>query len=110
MIFIGNVKFAGTVHLGDSAGICISCNSILKASEQLKIEDIKNLQNYYIYLAKLTRENGISRLHCEELTGQTNKEDGRKRQRLFQNRVLEGEIAKVEEIDLLSVTTTMEAG
>ena len=51
------------------------------------------------------------RLNCEELTGQTNKADGRKRQRLFQDIVLPGtENARTDPIDLLSVTTTMEAG
>ncbi|MEI9954880.1 MAG: helicase-related protein [Ferruginibacter sp.] len=68
------------------------------------------MDNYYIYLAKLSRENKPSRLHCEELSGQTDKDDAKKRQRLFQGRILEGEVSKVEEIDLLSVTTTMEAG
>ena len=50
------------------------------------------------------------RLHCEELTGQTNKEDSLDRQRLFQGVALDGETPVVDEIDMLSVTTTMEAG
>ncbi|MET4141462.1 DEAD/DEAH box helicase [Pedobacter sp. UYP1] len=99
-----------TVHLHHSAGICIGCNNILPTADILTTKDIENLDNYYIYLAKLARENKPTRLHCEELTGQTDKEDARKRQRLFQGRTLEQEIKKVEEIDLLSVTTTMEAG
>lgn len=100
----------GTVHLQQSCNVCIGCNSRLENPIILTDEIIENLDNYYIYLAKLSRENKPSRLHCEELSGQTDKEDARKRQRLFQGRALEGEIAKVEEIDLLSVTTTMEAG
>jgi DEAD/DEAH box helicase domain-containing protein len=99
-----------TVHLHRSAGICISCNARLTNTATLAQEDIENLDNYYIYLAKLVRDNQPMRLHCEELSGQTNKDDARKRQRLFQGRVLDGEVSKVEEIDLLSVTTTMEAG
>jgi hypothetical protein len=52
------------------------------------------------------------RLNCEELTGQTNKSDARKRQRLFQNICLPDpeESVLVDPVDLLSVTTTMEAG
>ncbi len=100
----------GTIHLQHSCNICIGCNYPLGEASLLTEEIIENLDNYYIYLAKLSRENKPSRLHCEELSGQTDKEDARKRQRLFQGRTLDGEIAKVEEIDLLSVTTTMEAG
>ena len=44
------------------------------------------------------------------MTGQTSKEDSRKRQRLFQEIFLENENRVVDGIDLLSVTTTMEAG
>jgi hypothetical protein len=67
------------------------------------------LSDYYSYLATQTEE--LFRLNCEELTGQTNKADGRTRQRLFQNVVLPNtENALTDPIDLLSVTTTMEAG
>lgn len=100
----------GTVHLHHSAGICIGCNSNLIEASLLTNDDIQNKDNYYIYLAKLARESGTTRLHCEELSGQTDKEDARKRQRLFQGRTLDEEVRIVEEIDLLSVTTTMEAG
>jgi hypothetical protein len=78
-------------------------------SNTLLQQQIDNFENYYVYLAHLLKDKP-SRLHCEELTGQTDKDDARKRQRLFQGRTLENEIKKVEEIDLLSVTTTMEAG
>ena len=66
--------------------------------------------DYYRYLA--LNSGDVFRLNCEELTGQTNKSDARRRQRLFQNRCLprpEEEPAPIE-LDLLSVTTTMEAG
>jgi len=99
-----------TIHLHHSYNVCTGCNAPLGEASILTKEDIENEDNYYVYLAKISRENDSSRLHCEELSGQTDKEDARKRQRLFQGRVLEGEVAKVEEIDLLSVTTTMEAG
>jgi DEAD/DEAH box helicase domain-containing protein len=66
--------------------------------------------DYYSYLA--TQAGPLFRLNCEELTGQTNKSDGRKRQRLFQDICLlpPDEIRTTDPIDLLSVTTTMEAG
>lgn len=103
-------EVCGTPHLHQSAGFCIGCSSRLNVAEVLTKEQIENDSNYYIYLAKLARENKASRLHCEELSGQTDKSDARKRQRLFQGRFLDEEISKTEEIDLLSVTTTMEAG
>ncbi|OYU56917.1 MAG: hypothetical protein CFE25_06745 [Chitinophagaceae bacterium BSSC1] len=103
-------NICNTIHLHDSAGICTGCASTLPPPHILSSREINNYENYYVYLSKLVRENKPSRLHCEELTGQTNKEDAKKRQRLFQGRTLEGEINIVEEIDLLSVTTTMEAG
>jgi DEAD/DEAH box helicase domain-containing protein len=100
-----------TIHLQPSANICINCNEKLPQADRLTDLDIKNLDNYYVYLAKYARQNKPPlRLHCEELSGQTNKEDARRRQRLFQGRAIDNEILKVEEIDLLSVTTTMEAG
>lgn len=50
------------------------------------------------------------RLHCEELTGQTDKDEAGDRQRHFQSLCLDDENERVDTIDLLSVTTTMEAG
>jgi DEAD/DEAH box helicase domain-containing protein len=44
------------------------------------------------------------------MTGQTDREEAVRRQRLFQGLCLDNEVARVEEIDVLSVTTTMEAG
>ena len=49
-------------------------------------------------------------MHCEELTGQTDDDAKSVRQRMFKNFALEDENLKFEGIDLLSVTTTMEAG
>ncbi len=50
------------------------------------------------------------RMHCEELTGQTDKDTRPKRQRWFQNVFIPGETPLIDGVDLLSVTTTMEAG
>src|SRR3546814_17307730 len=52
----------------------------------------------------------IFRLNCAEMTGQTDKVLARDRQRLFQNIPVGDEVALTDNIDLLSVTTTMEAG
>ena len=66
--------------------------------------------DYYSYLA--TQAGDVFRLNCEELTGQTNKQEARRRQRLFQNICLPApkENVLADPVDLLSVTTTMEAG
>ncbi len=97
-----------TIHLQPSNGICVNClgtlneNSIVNSSDSLS-------KNYYYLLAK---EKDHFRLHCEELTGQTDKVDSITRQRLFQNLLLPNEefFKNALQIDLLSVTTTMEAG
>ncbi|MGH9202021.1 MAG: helicase-related protein, partial [Vicinamibacterales bacterium] len=59
-----------------------------------------------------TQAGPLFRLNCEELTGQTDKSDGRRRQRLFQDICLPppDEIQITDAVDLLSVTTTMESG
>lgn len=95
------------VHLHPSGGVCTDCQTPLNAPRPLTPAQLRS--DYYSYLATQTDE--LFRLNCEELTGQTNKSDGRKRQRLFQNIVLPGtENSQTDPIDLLSVTTTMEAG
>jgi hypothetical protein len=95
------------IHLHPSGGICTDCLTQLSPPQPLTSAQL--LSDYYSYLATQTQE--LFRLNCEELTGQTNKADGRTRQRLFQDVVLPGtENAQTDPIDLLSVTTTMEAG
>lgn len=71
--------------------------------------------DYYAYLASTEAE--PFRLRCEELTGQTDRVQAQRRQRLFQGRCLPpppqgdpDEIPLADTIDMLSVTTTMEAG
>ncbi|MFA6890665.1 MAG: DEAD/DEAH box helicase [Sphaerochaetaceae bacterium] len=94
----------GTIHLHPSFGICTYCGNDLGKAQVLGKEDLR--KNLYVY--NLGRE--FHRLHCEELTGQTEVVDSTKRQRLFQGLATDDEVKQVEEIDLLSVTTTMEAG
>lgn len=93
-----------TIHMHDSCGICIYCfsNKLIKKNSDI-LED-----NYY--LALLEKE--PKRLHCEELSGQTSVKESLNRQRHFQGiySTEEKDYAKYFDIDLLSVTTTMEAG
>ena len=52
----------------------------------------------------------LFRMNCEELTGQSDSDDRPVRQRKFQEVFLPGEVRQVSGVDVLSVTTTMEAG
>lgn len=110
----------GTIHLHQSLNICTYCRSHgLEEHDYSELE--RKLQNDYYYSSSKFE---LSRLHCEEMTGQTDKVDSPRRQRLFQNITLppftytyngatityKADIPETDEIDLLSVTTTMEAG
>jgi hypothetical protein len=96
------------IHMNPSGGVCTNCLSLLGPAQPTIGAQL--LEDYYSYLA--TSAASLYRLNCEELTGQTNKSDARKRQRLFQDICLPApqENPIVDPVDLLSVTTTMEAG
>jgi DEAD/DEAH box helicase domain-containing protein len=96
------------IHLHPAGGVCTDCQTVLGPPQPIAAPNIQ--PDYYSYLA--TQAGSLFRLNCEELTGQTSKNDGRKRQRLFQDICLPppDEIPAADPIDLLSVTTTMEAG
>ena len=68
---------------------------------------IEHADDYYAYRADLADP---FRLHCEELSGQTDRMVAPRRQAYFQDVFLENEQPLTSAIDLLSVTTTMEAG
>ena len=70
------------VHLHAAGGVCTDCQIPLGSGQPLAAGHGPS-DNYYSYLA--TQAGPLFRLNCEELTGQTNKSDGRKRQRLFQD-------------------------
>lgn len=89
-----------TVHLSPSKGICTFCGNMLESKTKLR-----NLENNF-YLSK----SEITRLHCEELTGQTDAQNRVLRQMGFLGMTLDNKKRSFETIDLLSVTTTMEAG
>lgn len=89
-----------TVHLSRSKGICTFCGN--KLDNPVNVHTLGD--NFY-----LTPRN-ISRLHCEELTGQTDSADRIDRQMQFRSMFLDNSKSRFTTIDLLSVTTTMEAG
>ena len=95
-----------------SAGVCTHCNAPLPASPTKTCVDLHS-RNYYAREAAVLRQ--PLRLHTEELTAQS--DDQAERQRLFRNIVVDVEpqperplVQQVDEIDVLSVTTTMEVG
>ena len=96
------------LYLNPSGGLCADDLSPLGPPQQTAIAQLE--PDYYSYLA--TQAGSFFRLNCEELTGQTNKSDARRRQRLFQDICLPPpqENALADPVDLLSVTTTMEVG
>lgn len=94
-------------HLHPAGGICTYSRTNLNISHDTICEEIWK-KNYLAYTAAYEQRDPI-RLHCEELTGQT--DDQFERQRHFRNIILKNEgNPKVKQIDLLSVTTTLEVG
>jgi DEAD/DEAH box helicase domain-containing protein len=101
----------GRPHLHRAGGICTHCLTQLPTDPNQTCADLHE-RNYYATEAVNQRQ--PLRLHCEELTGQT--DDQAERQRHFRNIVVNiGDqerqlIRQVDTIDILSVTTTMEVG
>lgn len=93
-------------HLHSAAGVCTYCQTRVHQPTTTSQEEVPS--DYYAFLAKYG--GAAFRLHCEELTGQTDRLEAQRRQACFQDIFLENEIENVDAIDLLSVTTTMEAG
>ncbi|MCG8350473.1 MAG: hypothetical protein MI924_22125, partial [Chloroflexales bacterium] len=92
-----NVRFLHDV------GVCPECQD----RRELVVGPVRNDFDYYTLLTKAPL---VFRMNSEELTGQTDKDDRPRRQRWFQEVFLGSEIPPIHGVDLLSVTTTMEAG
>jgi Lhr-like helicase len=99
----------GRRHLHASAGVCTACLGPVRGAEQMVVDDSRYFESdYYATLARSA--DGIFRLNAAELTGQTDRVDGAGRQAKFQDIFLREENPVADAVDLLSVTTTMEAG
>ncbi len=94
-------------HLHFSGGICTQTKNKLSHSNKTICSEVWK-KNYLSHSAMIQKRDSI-RIHCEELTGQTDNQF--QRQRHFRNVILKSEgNPLVKQIDLLSVTTTLEVG
>ena len=105
------------VYLSNEANICLNCTRSLGEGQVISIEE---LENYFT--ASVKNDSEIIRIHTEELTGQTADQDKIDRQLLFRGiirdldrNIIRGNekrsyLSHIDEIDILSVTTTLEAG
>jgi DEAD/DEAH box helicase domain-containing protein len=95
----------GANHGHFSAGVCSHCFSPLDINNYSKAKDVW-AENFYANIEVPIR------MHTEELTGQTDSSDAKNRQKAFKNIFLDSNTSskKAEQIDVLSVTTTMEVG
>jgi hypothetical protein len=90
------------LHGHASAQTCTGCGADLSPLATGDVEE-----DYYALLAAEPE----MRLHGEELTGQTDRSEAQRRQAAFQDVFLdEDQVRRADGIDVLSVTTTMEAG
>ncbi|MFD8790952.1 DEAD/DEAH box helicase [Streptomyces vinaceus] len=94
-------------HLHQGAGVCTKCRTALPA-EPKKHTGVLN-DDYYAW--KAGTGTGAFPLRSAELTGQTDRLEAQSRQARFQDVFLGDEdVEGVDNIEVLSVTTTMEAG
>jgi uncharacterized C2H2 Zn-finger protein len=100
------------IHLHKSGGVCCNCGNMITLNNAVSVKEIRE-HNYLMLNRVLGRK--ACKLHCEELTGQT--DDSTTRQNEFRdiitvpkNTVNKDLEEKVRSIDLLSVTTTLEVG
>lgn len=97
----------GSTHLQKSGGICTNVRCLSDKLEEVSVSSLNH--NYFGWLAQ--RE--PRRMVAKELTGQTKPlSEQRRRQRLFKGLTLPSpeEDSVLSQLDVLSVTTTMEVG
>lgn len=108
-----------SIHLFLADGSCRNVKSTFQCSGKLEKKDIQDLlndENYYRLFGQLKKHTHT--LRTEELIGHTDKREQRERQLAFQGKYFgslakKGDTAFLDQyysIDVLSVTTTMEAG
>ncbi|NBT25157.1 MAG: hypothetical protein EBT09_01080 [Actinobacteria bacterium] len=95
------------IHLTEAGGICTMCRSDLQSTGPISKDEEPD---YFQYLAR--GKWPAHRMACSELNGDTDLDDALARQRLFQSIDLQDKHERLvaDELDMLSVTTTMEAG
>jgi len=96
------------VHLQPSGGVCTTANCPSTTLIQQNLSQLGNDGDYYRWLADLPPRG----MKVSELTGATSRELQRLRQRQFKGAILPPpeEDPLFDELNVLSVTTTMEAG
>lgn len=100
-------------HLHRGTGVCTRCHQPLPIQPNLNAKQLRERNYISKRLEKaFADDKSIFRLHCEELTGQTR--SPAERLRRFRGISIDDNSnpikEKAQEIDLLSVTTTMEVG
>jgi Lhr-like helicase len=93
------------VHLHGDAGTCQHCLQPSTGSRTVPSSELRAA-----YFAELAAGQPPSRMSVQELTAQTGRELSQRRQAYFQEVFLDDEPPRACGIDVLSVTTTMEAG
>ena len=93
-------------HLHPGIGVCTKCGQALPKAP---IPFNGSASDYYAWMAH--ERLGRFRLNCAELTGQTDRIEAQSRQARFQGVFLDEKETRLPDgLDILSVTTTMEAG